>query len=130
MSSPNLIFNSQLTLAQVPDLDVRSLDTNGWLDDESQGGRWKTLWEFALTFNGWKYFGDDDNVVPRLAAFDESIRAAFDQTGHLPTIDLALLRACLFYEQRLLCKYSMRGPDDQRKSYLQALLDAIRAAIS
>ena len=84
---------------------------------------------FALTFDGYRYFGHDQGAGERLASFDDSIRQAFLGTGRLPAIDLALLRACLFYEQRRWCKPSSEGPNESEKGYLHALLAGIRAAI-
>jgi hypothetical protein len=127
---PALIPNASLTQSDIPDIDVRTLPGDAWLGGPGAGERWELVWAFALTFAGWKHFGGDEHVIPRLGAFDESIRRAYERDGQLPAIDLALLRACLFYEQRLLCKHSMLPPDEQRKAYLQALLDGIRGALS
>ena len=132
MDAPiRLVPNSALTHGQIPDIDVRVLDGDAWLGDGPHGERWARLWVFALTFDGFRYFGgDDDAVVGRLGAFDESIRSAYDTDGELPKIDLALLRACLFYEQRLLCKHTHIPPDDRRKAYLHSLLEGIRASLT
>jgi hypothetical protein len=82
-----LIPNSALTSGQIPDVELRVLDGEAWLGDGAHGERWERLWVFALTFDGWSYFGGDDYVIARLGAFDESIRSAYDTNGELPQVD-------------------------------------------
>jgi len=60
---------------------------------------WDRIWTFALTFDGYEYFGGDPAAPERLLAFNASIKDVY-KAGSLPRIDLAQLRACLFIEQR------------------------------
>lgn len=94
---------------------------------------WDEVWTFALSFRGYVFFGDDEGALTRLSEFDRSVREAFDRDGGLPKLDLALLRACLFWEQRAWCK-GVSDPGDkmdaQSVEYIRALLGAIRAAIN
>lgn len=127
---PRLIPNSTLTVAQVPTANVRALSTDGWMGDVDDYPEWLDLWRFALTFDGYRYFGGDDGAAERLGRFADSIRDAFQKDGKLPALDLAQLRACLFFEQRRWCKASMTGPDERAKNYLQHLLATITASIT
>jgi hypothetical protein len=59
------------------------------------------------------------------------VRDARRNTGELPKLDLALLRACLFYEQRRWCKHSMEySCPPEAALHLESLLNGIRAALS
>ena len=130
-----LIPNAELQVTDLPAFSVSSLDPEGFTQHQiavgGSGREWKELWDFALTFDGYQYFGDDEEAAPRLDAFARSISDAFANAGELPAIDLALLRACLFYEQRAWCKQSMevRCPPELAV-YLGALLHAIRTNIT
>jgi hypothetical protein len=122
-----LIPNARLLKSDVPDIDARVLESARWQDEDDP--RWQQLWQFASTFDGYRYFGADDAVAERLAAFDDSVRDAFFTHGRLPAIDLALLRACLFYESRRLLNATWEAPIELDKDYLHVLLVAIREAI-
>lgn len=127
---PGYIANRSLTLHEVPDLLVESLD----LSEPVGGGRtpeeWDALWTFALTYDGYAYFGGDNGAGPRLGAFAESVKRAFLAHGQLPNLDLRLLRACLFFEQRVWCKASDGPMDEPSARYLSYLLRAIRADLT
>lgn len=111
----------------MPDLDPEGFTT----EEGASSPGWQSLWEFALTFDGYRYFGDDEGAPERLGRFADSVRAAHRQDGQLPRLDLAQLRACLFYEQRRWCKHSTEThcPPDVAL-YLEAVLRAIRAHIT
>ena len=132
--TPQLIRNADLRLSDVPDAHVPGLDPVGFTevpDGGKSGDEWADIWNFALTFDGYTYFGGDQEALPRLQDFAESVSAAFRKDGQLPAIDLALLRACLFFEQRRWCKHSMEPScSPELASYLDALLRAIRDDIS
>ena len=76
---------------------------------------------FAVSFDGYAHWGD------RCAEFAEAAAAAFHDHGAVPA-SLSDLRACLFYEQQKW-RWQDRDPDGPSRAYLQALLDAIRAAV-
>jgi hypothetical protein len=134
LTLPRLIPNSALTPAQVPDYTVTMLDPNGF--NETGAGdsakEWLEIWTFALTFNGYSYFGDDSNVVSRLGDFVRSIEQSFSDNGQLPISDLAMLRACLFFQQRMWCKWggvmTPRCPP-RTAAFLDALLRGIRGSL-
>jgi hypothetical protein len=75
---------------------------------------------FALSFDGYAHWGE------RCSARSERAVAAFRDTGRVPD-DLSALRACLFYEQGRL-RWTEGDPDEEWTVWIQALLDAIRAA--
>lgn len=133
MTTP-LIRNADLRLSDVPDPYVPGLDPAGFTEaphSGRSGADWAEIWDFALSFDGYTYFGGDEGAQPRLQDFAESVSDAFRKDGRLPAIDLALLRACLFFEQRLWCKHSMeQSCPPELASYLDALLRAIRDDIS
>lgn len=100
------IQNAELTPSAIPEspLDPQALET------------------FALSFDGYAHWGD------RCASLAEAAATAFHTEGTLPA-DLSDLRACLFFEQQRW-HWHPEPPDDAAQAYLQALLDAIRAAAS
>src|SRR4051812_21605485 len=106
------IQNRHLRISQIPALDITSLRDDGW--DRGPGyatDDWSALWNFALTFQAYRYFGDDsDRAANRVAEFGSSVRESYLDSKQLPKLDLALLRTCLFYEQRAWCKHSMVAP--------------------
>lgn len=126
---PRQISNISLQVSDVPALDVPSLDPVDFT--AMQDDDWGALWTFALTFDGYRYFGGDEGAGDRLGDFANSIRHAYERDSALPEIDLAQLRACLFFEQRRWCKHSMeRTCPADAAIYLGALVDAIRRAIT
>jgi hypothetical protein len=68
--------------------------------------------------------------VGRVGDFGKSVRDFYLEHGVLPKLDLALLRTCPFYEQRLWCKHSMTPPGPEIKRYLDLLLREIRERVS
>jgi hypothetical protein len=128
---PKLIENRHLSLPDIPTVDVRSLREGGWDGGEGEAAKdWANVWTFALTFDGYRYFGGDTEVTARVGDFSESVRKSYFEHEQLPALDLALLRTCLFYEQRRWCKSSMTPPQPRDREYLAALLRAIRAQIA
>ena len=132
--SPRLIRNAALHISDVPDVYAPGLDPVGFTEAPhggESGPEWAEIWDFALTFDGYRYFGADEGAALRLQDFAKSVNDAFRNDNQLPKIDLAFLRACLFFEQRQWCKHSWvaRCPPELA-TYLDALLRAIRANIS
>jgi hypothetical protein len=118
-----------LLISQVPSVDVTSFRDEDYADPDSSD--WGPVWRFALTFDGYRYFGDDDYASSRLGEFSKSVRDSYLELGQLPKLDLALLRTCLFYEQRYWCKWAeFETPGPRVKQYWNELLRAIRAEIS
>lgn len=69
------------------------------------------LWEFALTFDGYKYFGEDEDVIERLGKFAKSVERAYRKGGGIPALgEIGMLRACLFFEQRNWCNGAREWP--------------------
>lgn len=139
MELPELISNTSLLPIQVPKWAPTALDPMGFnagvVDDQigKDTLEWLDIWTFALTFDGYKYFGDDDSAAERLSNFASSIEDSFAQTSVLPRIDLAFLRSCLFAQQRFWLKWGgvmTRECPSRTAAYLEALLVAIRNEIS
>lgn len=136
MELPELIPNAALTASQIPDLQIPRLDPQNFNGGGAPGrndAEWEALWTFALTFDGERYFGADDEAAVRLDAFSDSVRRAFAASGSLPRIDLALLRACLYIEQRRACKWGFAMTEEcppEFAEYYGALLNDIRAEVS
>jgi hypothetical protein len=90
------------------------------------------LWAFALTFDGYTYFGGDEEATSRLGEFAESVRRAYVRDGRVPALgEIGLLRACLFYEQRNWCKWGKVLAEITREDaqYFVSLAEAIRARL-
>jgi hypothetical protein len=106
---PEEIPHDKLTLESVP----------------STTARWSPAIEtFALTFNGYQNIGDEE--CGRLAnKVKEELRK---DDGALRALTLAELRGCLFFEQRRYRHFGTE-PEAEERRYIDALLDAIRAAI-
>jgi len=127
-----LIPNLALTHRDIPSCSPSILDPVGYNTmDGPDYGVWDSIWRFALTFDGYSYFGGDPAAPERLFAFNSSIKDA-QRAGSLPDLDLAQLRACLFVEQRAACKWSGTDTTCPRDTarYLDALLTAIRRDIT
>lgn len=79
-------------------------------------------WEkFALQFNAYEHWGSFDTC----ADLANRVLAEFGHTGELPT-DPVQLRTALFFEQRRWRHFGWE-PEGEDRTYIQALLDAIRA---
>lgn len=133
---PDPIPNASLRLDQIPAHRATLLDPQNFSGGHSPGRtdhEWEEIWTFALTFDGYSYFGGDGGAVDRVAHFGRSIRRAFEAEGEVPIRDLALVRTCLFAEQRDWCKWgdvwTQRCPPNIA-AYLDGLLERIRRAVS
>ena len=112
----------------MPSIDETRIDYAG--DVRDQLG---PLWTFALTFDGYRYFGGDDEAIGRLGAFADSVQRAWVTEGQIPALgEIGMLRACLFYEQRNWCKWGKVMTEMTRTDvrYFLALVDAIRTRLS
>jgi hypothetical protein len=98
------IPNAELTTHDVP-ASARDLDA---------------VTRFALSFDGYAFWGE------QCGDRAERALANYTATQALPD-SLSALRACLFYEQGRL-RWTDGEPDDEWLGWVQALLDAIRAA--
>jgi len=83
------------------------------------------IFDFALTFDGYKLNGDEDTGFQNCAEIANNARDVWYETRNLPE-SLHDLRSCLFYEQR---RYhhtggTLFGSDDIK--YLVALVGRIR----
>src|SRR5262245_15936047 len=91
---PELIATQRLRAADVPSIDADGIDYGR--DVRQQLAR---LWDFALTFDGYRYFGGDEDVIGRLGQFAESMQGAYVRDGRVSAVgEIGMLRACLFYE--------------------------------
>jgi hypothetical protein len=73
------------------------------------------LLEFALSFDGYEAFGSDE-----LFALSRKARTAYEKRGTVPA-NIAVLRGCLFFEQRI----ARANNATLRTPYVRALLEAI-----
>lgn len=123
-----LIATQRLRASHVPAIDAEGVDYGG--DVRAQLA---ALWDFALTFDGYRYFGGGDNVIVRLGQFADSVQRAYAKDGRVPALaEIGMLRACLFYEQRNWCKWGKEMSEMTRADvrYFVALAEAIRARLS
>jgi hypothetical protein len=75
---------------------------------------WSRIEPFALTFDGFRYWG----TVEKCAEIAQSRRPG----------SLTELRTCLFYEARR-CKQAGKPPDPKTMKFIRALLYAIRRKV-
>lgn len=80
-------------------------------DIPAPGATWTQIGEFALTFDGYEYWG----------SFEKCAEIA---NGHNPQ-DLIELRTCLFFEQRRWRHYGLT-PEDEDLDYIRGLVESIR----
>jgi hypothetical protein len=79
--------------------------------------KWEDIWEFALTFNGYKY-------SDKCADIANNAYSKYNEAKQLPD-DLSDLRSCLFFEQRRWRHFG-KNPDEQTMDYIHALIESIR----
>jgi len=124
-------------LVKPPNFKLDQLDPGDYLEGTAgrSGADWQTVWEYAQSFDGYRYFGADHDAPQRLFDFNLSVREAFHANRELPALPADLIRACLFMEHRRLADATpITATGAQREihrssvSYLQALLDAIGSA--
>lgn len=96
------LSNQDLKRAQVP----------------AQGAPWAAIAPFALTFDGYKRFG---NALGDLANKHSTARTV--------PADLAEARACLFFEQRRWRHFG-ETPDEASMKHIHALVECIREGLA
>lgn len=85
---------------------------------------WSAIGNFALTFNGYEYWGSFEACGDKANAAKE----VYKQTGELPQ-SLTLLRTCLFFEQRRWRHYGYE-PDEPAMAYIRSLVSEISGYVS
>jgi hypothetical protein len=99
MSEPRYISNMQLRADKLPPPDAD----------------WEAIQRFALTFNGYTYWG----------SFERCSEIANARRGET----LTELRTCLFFEQRRWRHFGY-SPDEESMAYIRRLLEQIRARVA
>ena len=92
-------------------------------DMPSPTAQWPQIGRFALTFDGYSYWGTFDKCAEISNRWEE----AYAERQALPD-SLTDLRTCLFFEQRHWRHYGW-DPDEQAMRYIRALLEAIRSRV-
>lgn len=122
-----MIPTKRLRASEIPHVDPSSLDYGRPTTPQLQ-----ELWTFALSFDGYRYFGVADGF-DRLGDFAASVEREFQQTGTLPRLgEIGMYRACLFLEQRMWCKWDKSDSEPTRRDveYLRQLAEAIRSRVA
>ncbi len=88
-----------------------------------QNAEWSALVPFALTFNGYNYWGSLTKCAEVSNRYAEQYREK-----HLLPESLTELRTCLFFEQRG-CRHSGYDPSAETMAYLHAIVEAIRVRV-
>jgi ADP-ribosyl-[dinitrogen reductase] hydrolase len=89
-------------------------------DVPSADADFERIWQYALTFNGYEYLGED-----QCGTFANAVSEQFHHTSELPdTLTLEELRACLFFEQRRY-KWTWPHNDDRQLVLVRALMKSI-----
>lgn len=92
-------------------------------DIPSPKASWRTISDFALSFDGYERFGNK-----RLASLANSSRKFFSEKGGLPELSLDELRCCLFFEQRRFRHFGC-DPEKDDLLYIRAVVVAIREQV-
>ena len=81
---------------------------------------WQQIGRFALSFNGYEWWGS----FQRCAEFANLAAETYRESGGLPE-SLTDLRTCLFFEQRRWRHFGL-DPDEEAMNYIGALVEEIR----
>jgi hypothetical protein len=84
---------------------------------------WHEVGRFALSFNGYEWWGS----FGQCAEVANRNLEGFRERGALPD-SLTELRTCLFFEQRRWRHFGL-DPDEEARRYIGALLDRIREKV-
>jgi len=84
---------------------------------------WRGISRFALSFNGYEWWGS----FGKCAEVGNRGAEGFRERGALPE-SLAELRTCLFFEQRRWRHFGL-DPDEEAMLYVLALLEEIRGKV-
>jgi hypothetical protein len=121
------IPTKRLRSADIPRIDPAAIDYERPVTPQLHD-----LWTFALTFDGYRYFGVTDGFG-RLGDFAASVEQEHRRTGRVPRLgEIGMYRGCLFFEQRMWCKWDKSDGDPSREDviYLRDLAEAIRSRVS
>jgi len=115
----------ELRASEVPLVEPDQVDRT-----TSIGGQLGDLWTFALSFDGYAYFGGTDPAHDRLVQFAQSVSKEFRETGVLPKLgEIGMYRACLFAEQRRWAWMAYSDLAMADVQYYKALADEIRRRV-
>jgi hypothetical protein len=92
-------------------------------DIPMSNAEWHDIVEFALTFDGYSYWGSFE----KCAEIANQAAEAYARQQVLPD-SLTELRTCLFFEQRRYHHFG-QSPDGQAMDYIHALVDGIRQKV-
>jgi len=81
---------------------------------------WQEIGRFALSFNGYEWWGS----FQRCAEVANLAAETYRESGGLPE-SLTDLRTCLFFEQRRWRHFGL-DPDEEAMNYIGALVEEIR----
>lgn len=102
--------------------EIESLDL-AEQDVPAPGAGWYRIAEFALTFDGYGYWGSFGKCADIANRYAE----AYANQQALPD-SLTELRTCLFFEQRRYHHYGW-SPDEVAIRYIRALIEGIRRKV-
>ena len=88
-----------------------------------QNAKWEAINEFALTFNGYEYWGSFDKCAD---VANQSYKI-YVTKGRLPD-SVNALRSCLFFEQRRWRHFG-ECPDEETMAYIHQIIESIRTKI-
>ncbi len=87
------------------------------------GAPWAEIGRFALSFNGYEYWGSFE----KCAEIANRWRGVYRAEGSLSD-SLTELRTCLFFEQRRWRHFGLE-PDEEGTAYIHALVERIRERV-
>jgi hypothetical protein len=88
------------------------------------GAAWRDIIPFALTFDGYQYWGS----LTRCFGVAERHRSAYERDGSIPS-SLVDLRTCLFAAQRSWWQSGEWPMEGRELAHVQALVEGIRLAV-
>lgn len=98
-------------------------DALSFEDVPDAGSGWDVIQEFALTFDGYSYWGSFD----RCGEIANESAQRYEADGVIPTT-LEHLRTALFFEQRRWRHFGY-PPDEQTMVYIRALVAGIQEIV-
>jgi hypothetical protein len=110
-----MIETNQFGCREIPNDELRPVDIPGDSADMT------SIFEFALTYDGYHHHGDQCGKIANAAS------QRFSKEGNLPQ-SLDELRTCLFYEQRRWHHFG-NAPHTKALNYFKALLCGIREKV-
>ena len=110
-----LSITNQPTMKEIANYQLRPTDVPA-------GARGYAWGDFAISFDGYGFFGSFDACAERA----RSVEASWLESAELPN-DLSELRGCLFFWQR--SEHFGGALSDEKLAHVEALLDAIRRIV-